>query len=263
MTLKRTELIERLKNLAESEPPNDLAMGACCYTSTSMSSDSTYKYRLYLERIRNQGVSAELIRTNGEFHLEINYSDQSEPVRIKLGEPFDLELMALLLQGKDRYKTRFDSEVALIDKVVQLMKLFGIKPEELPEVKMAKMSIRGHIEYKKLQEEEREKQAKNRQNASEWLHSVNHSTDIEYVKSLISQGADVNAKNKSGWTPLHTAAAYKSNGEVLEYLLVNGADVNATNDFGETPLDLARTNEARYILRKAMEASKPTEPATE
>ena len=251
MTLKRTELVEQLKKLAESEPPKDLAMGAMCYISASMRGDSTYQYGLYLQRIQKQGVSAKLIRTDEKFHLEINYPDQPEPVRIKLREPFDLKLMTLFLQGKDRYKTRFDSEVALIDEIVQLMKLFGIKPEELPEVKKAKMSVFSHMEYKKLVEEDREKQEKNRQNASKWLLLVNHSTDVEYVKSLILQGADVNTRSERGWTPLHTAAAYKSNVEVLEYLLANGADVNATNDFGETPLNLARTNEARYILRNA------------
>lgn len=55
---------------------------------------------------------------------------------------------------------------------------------------------------------------------------------------LIDAGSDVNAKDKSGWTPLHYAAV---NGqvEIAALLLEAGADVNARNQGNETPLKRA------------------------
>ena len=53
---------------------------------------------------------------------------------------------------------------------------------------------------------------------------------------LIANGADVNAKNKFGWTPLHHAAEYDHK-ELAELLIAKGADVNALDDFYGKPLD--------------------------
>lgn len=55
---------------------------------------------------------------------------------------------------------------------------------------------------------------------------------------LILEGADVNAKSKSGNTPLHVAAETGLN-EIVGLLLDHSADVNARNNSGETPLDVA------------------------
>jgi len=51
------------------------------------------------------------------------------------------------------------------------------------------------------------------------------------ISLLISEGADVNAKNKYGDTPLH-----KSSDFVVELLIEKGADINARNNRDETPL---------------------------
>ena len=48
------------------------------------------------------------------------------------------------------------------------------------------------------------------------------------VTSCLSAGADVNARDESGWTPLHRAATYNDNPAVLEVLLAAGADVNVS-----------------------------------
>ena len=60
----------------------------------------------------------------------------------------------------------------------------------------------------------------------------------EVAELLIAEGADVNAKTNSGWTPL-VVAAVRGHKEVVELLIAKGADVNAKRNDGETPLDLA------------------------
>jgi len=62
--------------------------------------------------------------------------------------------------------------------------------------------------------------------------------NIEAVKQHLDAGADVNAKDGGGWTPLHYAAG-NSHKEIAELLIAKGADVNAKNDKGRTPLHRA------------------------
>ena len=59
---------------------------------------------------------------------------------------------------------------------------------------------------------------------------------IEVVKSLVEQGANVNAKSPfSGMTPLHYAAMGNSL-EKVQYLISQGANIQAIDQRGRTPL---------------------------
>ena len=118
------------------------------------------EYNVPLKRIQDQGVDAklilpehcptcgfglglcgltweqksELLSSGGWkqncFHLEIRYSDHPSPVRVELTNgAYDLELMALFLQGKDRYNDGQDRETALKDQLERLKELFGVKDQ--------------------------------------------------------------------------------------------------------------------------------------
>ena len=63
--------------------------------------------------------------------------------------------------------------------------------------------------------------------------------DIPAVKRFISEGADVNAL-ETGFTPLQLAA-WRGHKDVAELLVAKGANVNATDSFGTTPLHYAAT----------------------
>jgi ankyrin repeat protein len=71
--------------------------------------------------------------------------------------------------------------------------------------------------------------------------------DVERIKKLISQGADVNAKDNRGMTPLHQAAYYGRR-QVAKVLIAKGANVNATNTAGRTPLHIAANFGPKWVL---------------
>ena len=58
------------------------------------------------------------------------------------------------------------------------------------------------------------------------------------ITALASAGADPNAKNNYGHTPLHVAAS-KGHTTFISALIRAGVDPNVTNNLGDTPLDVA------------------------
>ena len=79
---------------------------------------------------------------------------------------------------------------------------------------------------------------------------------MQIMKYLIDQGADVNAKDIHGQTPLHHASIIPQNitVEPVTYLIESGADINARDSFGQTPLFFAhgaKNNGVVEVLIKA------------
>lgn len=77
----------------------------------------------------------------------------------------------------------------------------------------------------------------------------------EVAALLISKGADVNAKDSSGLTPLHAVARWypKMAVGIANLLLANGADINLKDNQGRTPVWYAKGRgnaEVVELLRK-------------
>ena len=165
----RAELIKRLQKLAESKPTSELMHGASCYftlpriektvpcpdcgqTMTVGEKDEILrKYNVPLKRLQDMKVDAKLIipehcsacgfgLIEGKILVEIRYPDHPVPIRVEPGKPnfksdfvlsraTELELMALFLQGKDRYSLGQQGDKALKDKVDRLRELFGVEDQ--------------------------------------------------------------------------------------------------------------------------------------
>jgi hypothetical protein len=76
---------------------------------------------------------------------------------------------------------------------------------------------------------------------------------VEIARSLIDQGADVNARDESGNTILLTAVRPYGTG-MVKLLVDSGADISAKDQFGFTPLAVAvknnHTDIAKYLKEK-------------
>ena len=74
--------------------------------------------------------------------------------------------------------------------------------------------------------------------------------EVSDVTRCLQMGAEPNARDGSGFTPLHFAAMSET-GEAVTALLEAGADPNARDRLGSTPLHSARTGEAVTALVEA------------
>ena len=71
--------------------------------------------------------------------------------------------------------------------------------------------------------------------------SMGYVSQDDAAAILLAGGAEVNAKSRRGWTPLHEAFA-SGRTALVEMLLANKADINAKDNLGLTPLDVAAAN---------------------
>jgi ankyrin repeat protein len=83
------------------------------------------------------------------------------------------------------------------------------------------------------------------------MHAV-ESGDIELMRQLLQQGADVNVRTETGRTPLMRAAQYKRS-QMLRFLIDNGADVNLADNGRRTCLYLLNGDDGT-ICRMLLEA---------
>ena len=86
------------------------------------------------------------------------------------------------------------------------------------------------------------------------FYAAINNSNVEVLKKLIASGADINHKDKGGWSLLH-CAAINEHIEVLEYVLSLGFDVNDVSNNGMTPLFCAAKDNSNVEVLKKLIAS--------
>lgn len=69
------------------------------------------------------------------------------------------------------------------------------------------------------------------------------------IKYLIKNGANVNAKDRNGQTPLLIYISQSNNLDIIKYLVEHGADINSKDNYGNTPLINATNKNYSEIIR--------------
>ena len=80
---------------------------------------------------------------------------------------------------------------------------------------------------------------------------------LEVVKFLTQNGANLDGKAVFDWTPMHCAARSGTGYlEIVKFLVESGAKTDAKSTRNETPLDLAVQYEFQHIVKYLMEVEK-------
>ncbi|XP_044764528.1 uncharacterized protein LOC123321090 [Coccinella septempunctata] len=76
------------------------------------------------------------------------------------------------------------------------------------------------------------------------LHEATKAGRLDIIKTLLDNGADVEARDEAGQTPLHWAVRFRSSMDLVKTLVESGADVNSKDEYGCTPLHILCTKGA-------------------
>jgi hypothetical protein len=87
-----------------------------------------------------------------------------------------------------------------------------------------------------------EKACSAKEDGRTWLHSASAQGNVKEVKDCLKYGADIQAKDNTGWTALHDAALIGSE-EICSILLSHGIELNAKGVENETALHNAAIND--------------------
>ena len=155
-----------------------------------------------------------------------------------------LGIVALLIMGGIAIREQAALEKQRLEQQAELEK----QRQEQAALEKQRLEQQAELEKQRqeqaaLEKQRLEQQAELEKARAYSLHDAASKNAYEVVDVLIKQGADINAQDKHGWTPLHHAA-WSNAAATAEILLKQGADIHATNKHGWTPLHWGALNNA-------------------
>jgi ankyrin repeat protein len=84
------------------------------------------------------------------------------------------------------------------------------------------------------------------------LHNACREGTCDIVTYLIENGSEIDAKTTEGDTPLHQAVR-KNKIENIEVLILDGAQTRIKNNRGDLPIKVTRLQETKDVFNKAVE----------
>lgn len=90
------------------------------------------------------------------------------------------------------------------------------------------------------------------------IHEAIASAPEAIIRLLIRRGCDLEARDASGQTPIHTACKWNGKKENVALLLGEGAHVFAQDNAGDTPLFIAASNDQVDIVKLLLSHAIPT-----
>ena len=81
------------------------------------------------------------------------------------------------------------------------------------------------------------------------LHSAVLRGNIDHLKTLLKEGANVNVPNSAGNTALHWAVKLDEK-KIIQLLMNHGADLTIKNHANQTPCDVASEDTLNDILNR-------------
>ena len=86
-----------------------------------------------------------------------------------------------------------------------------------------------------------------------FLHKAVFDGDIDEAQRLVANGANINARDSDGLTPLHRAVLYNAE-DIFNFLIASGAQLNIPDSGGWTPLHKAIANNNVKIAQILVQA---------
>ena len=189
---------------------------------------------LFKAATHNSMEGAKYLMKNG---ADVNAVDEDgkTPLHAVAGEAFDDEMVQALIEYGANVNATDKKDETPLHEVAR-----KTRPESLagkpPLQPVASRSSPNNVPSKKVPHSEMDKETDKGTDKTTNKKADKNPT-MKIVECLIQNGANVNAINRQGITPLHLAAGDSRNFEILKYLLDHGkADPNIKNKDGQDSL---------------------------